>query len=80
MKMGRGSAPTTHPNHLSDVPTYPPQWRTPCIAPPLASVAIEGCVTAGENDDTYVLAAVREIPGLIRLDVDKITAVRACGT
>jgi len=28
-----------------------------------ASVAIEGCVTAGENDDTYVLGAVREIPG-----------------
>lgn len=28
-----------------------------------SSVAIEGCVTAGENDDTYVLAAVREIPG-----------------
>ena len=28
-----------------------------------ASIAIEGCVTAGENDDTFVLAAVREIPG-----------------
>lgn len=28
-----------------------------------ASIAIEGCVTAGENDDTFVLGAVREIPG-----------------
>jgi hypothetical protein len=28
-----------------------------------ASVAIEGCVTAAENDDAFVLAAVREIPG-----------------
>lgn len=28
-----------------------------------ASMAIEGCVTAGENDDTYVLGAVKEIPG-----------------
>ncbi|MBA3950018.1 MAG: hypothetical protein H0X44_08765 [Acidobacteria bacterium] len=28
-----------------------------------SSVAIEGCVTAGENDDTYVLGAVKEIPG-----------------
>jgi len=28
-----------------------------------ASVAIEGCVTAGENDDTYLLTGVKEIPG-----------------
>lgn len=28
-----------------------------------AAVAIEGCVTAGENDDTFVLGAVKEIPG-----------------
>lgn len=27
------------------------------------SVAIEGCVTAGENADTYVLGSVMEIPG-----------------
>ena len=28
-----------------------------------ASVAIEGCVTAGENKDTFVLGSVKEIPG-----------------
>lgn len=28
-----------------------------------SAVAIEGCVTAGENKDTYVLGSVREIPG-----------------
>lgn len=28
-----------------------------------SSIAIEGCVTAGENKDTFVLNAVREIPG-----------------
>ena len=28
-----------------------------------ASVAIEGCVTAGEKADTYVLGSVKEIPG-----------------
>lgn len=28
-----------------------------------ASVAIEGCVTQGENDDTFVLGSVMEIPG-----------------
>lgn len=28
-----------------------------------SAVAIEGCVTQGENDDTFVLGAVREIPG-----------------
>lgn len=28
-----------------------------------SSVAIEGCVTAGEKADTYVLGTVKEIPG-----------------
>ena len=28
-----------------------------------AALAIEGCVTAGENKDTYVLGSVKEIPG-----------------
>ena len=28
-----------------------------------ASVAIEGCVTAGQKADTYVLGTVKEIPG-----------------
>ena len=28
-----------------------------------AALSIEGCVTAGENKDTFVLAQVKEIPG-----------------
>ena len=32
-----------------------------------ASVAIEGCVTAGQKRDSFVLASVKEIPGALFL-------------